>query len=78
MRQRTQPINALRGHLAEFGVIAPKGAVHARRLALAIADPQTSLPAKVRELGGLLLEQIAALDRKIAEQEKELRAAARE
>ena len=78
VRQRTQTINALRGHLAEFGVIAPKGPVHARRLALAIADPQTSLPAKVRELGGLLLEQIADLDRKIAEQEKELRAAARE
>ena len=78
VRQRTQTINALRGHLAEFGVIAPKGPVHARRLALAIADPQTRLPAKVRELGGLLLEQIADLDRKIAEQEKELRAAARE
>ena len=78
VRQRTQTINALRGHLAEFGVVAPKGPVHVRRLALAIADPQTRLPAKVRELGGLLLEQIAGLDRKIAEQEKELRAAARE
>ena len=78
VRQRTQVINALRGHLAEFGVVAPKGPVHVRRLALAIADPQTRLPAKVRELGGLLLEQIAGLDRKIAEQEKELRAAARE
>ena len=78
VRQRTQAINALRGHLAEFGVIAPKGPVHVRRLAMAIADPETSLPAKVRELGGLLLEQIAALDRKIAEQERELRAAARQ
>ena len=25
VRQRTQTINALRGHLAEFGVVAPKG-----------------------------------------------------
>lgn len=25
VRQRTQPINALRGHLAEFGLVAPKG-----------------------------------------------------
>ena len=25
VRQRTQLINALRGHLAEFGVIAPRG-----------------------------------------------------
>ena len=78
VRQRTQTINALRGHLAEFGVIAPKGPVHVRRLALAIADPETRLPARVRELGGLLLEQIAELDRKIAERNKELHAAARQ
>ena len=26
VRQRTQTINTLRGHLAEFGVVAPKGA----------------------------------------------------
>ena len=25
VRQRTQLINALRGHLAEFGLVAPKG-----------------------------------------------------
>jgi hypothetical protein len=25
--QRTQTINALRGHLAEHGVVAPKGAI---------------------------------------------------
>ena len=25
VRQRTQTINALRGHLAEFGVVAPQG-----------------------------------------------------
>src|SRR3954467_5179058 len=31
VRQRTQAINALRGHLAEFGVIAAKGPVHASR-----------------------------------------------
>ena len=78
VRQRTQTINALRSHMAEFGVIAPEGPVHVRRLAAALADPQTGLPAKVCELGGLLLEQIAAFDRKIAEQEKERRAAARQ
>ena len=79
VRQRTQTINALRGHLAEFGIVAPKGPVHVRRLALAIEGPEGArLPARVRELGGLLLEQIAELDRKIAERNKELHAAARQ
>ena len=35
VRQRTQTINALRGHLAEFGVVAPQGPAHVNRLALA-------------------------------------------
>ena len=32
VRQKTQTINALRGHLAEYGVIAPKGVANLRRL----------------------------------------------
>ena len=78
VRQRTQAINALRGHLAEFGIVAPKGRVHVRRLARALGDPGAGLPETVRELGGLLLERIAGLDREIAEQEKKLRVAARQ
>ena len=31
VRQRTQTINALRGHLAEYGVVAPAGSVHIGR-----------------------------------------------
>ena len=67
VRQRTQTINALRGHLAEFGVIAPKGPAHVARLASAVADPDSRLPESVRELGGLLLGQIAGLNREIRE-----------
>ena len=33
VRQRTQTINALRGHMAEYGVVAPNGPVHIERLA---------------------------------------------
>ena len=33
VRQRTQLINALRGHLAEHGVVAPQGTAHLKRLA---------------------------------------------
>ena len=38
VRQRTQLINALRGHLAEHGVVAPQGTAHVKRLADVIGD----------------------------------------
>ena len=76
VRQRTQTINALRGHLAEFGIVAPQGRAHVGRLAAALDDPASMLPGPVRALGGLLLEQIAGLDAKIAGLEKQLRARA--
>ena len=78
VRQRTQTSNALRGHLAEFGVIAPKGPAHVARLASAVADPDSGLPETVRELGGLLLGQIVDLNRKVGELESRIRAGAYE
>ncbi len=67
VRQRTQTINALRGHFAEFGAVAPQGPAHVERLAEAIEDADSGLPRPVRELGALLFVQIAELDEKIAE-----------
>ena len=78
VRQRTQAINALRGHLAEFGVVAPQGPAHVARLARALEDADADLPDLVRELGGVLLDRIAALDAKIAELDKEIAAQARQ
>ena len=78
VRQRTQTSNALRGHLAEFGVIAPKGLAHVARLASAVADPDSGLPETVHELGGLLLGQIAGLNRRIGDLENRIRAGAYE
>ena len=78
VRQRTQTINALRGHFAEFGVVAPRGPAHVERLADAIEDADSGLPDPVRELGALLFVQIAELDKKIAELERDLRERARE
>lgn len=74
--QRTQAINALRGHLAEFGEVAPRGPAHLPRLKAALDDPGRGLPEAVRELGLLYLAQIAQLSERIAELEKRLRAAA--
>jgi transposase len=77
VRQRTQAINSLRGHLAEFGVVAPQGPAHLGRLAAAVEDPATALPEPVRRLARLHLEAIARLAATIAELEAELRAEAR-
>ncbi len=78
VRQRTQTINALRGHFAEFGVVASQGPAHVDRLADAIEDADSGLPGPVRDLGALLFVQLSELDEKIAELEQELRERARE
>ena len=71
-------INALRGHLAEYGVTAPQGPAHVGRLARVVEDPDWGLPEPVRELGGLLLAQIAELEVKIADLDEQLNACARQ
>ena len=78
VRQRTQTINALRGHLAEFGVVAPQGIAQVRRLAGVLEDGDSALPEAVLELGRLLLERIGGLDEMIFGLDKKLQACARE
>lgn len=74
VRQRTQTINALRGHLAEFGIIAPQGPAHIGRLALHVEDgSKGSLPEPVRALCHLLLEGIKGLTERIAALTTEIR-----
>ena len=43
VRQRTQIINAIRGHLAEFGMVVAKGAFHVAKLVAAIAGTVRNL-----------------------------------
>jgi transposase len=76
VRQRTQLINALRGHLAEYGVVAAQGPAHVKRLADALNAPETGLPPTVRDLGQIYVDQIAAYAGKIADLDKTLRAEA--
>ncbi|MFK4492363.1 transposase [Bradyrhizobium sp. USDA 336] len=45
IRQRTQMINALRGHLGEYGLIVPKGTAHVTQLVEWVTDPKTDVPA---------------------------------
>ena len=73
VRQRTQTINAMRAHLAEQGIVAPTGPAHVGRLAAIIEGDDAMLPAAVRNLARLLLDQIAGLAEKIAGLDAELR-----
>ena len=76
VRQRVDLINALRGHLAEHGVVAPKGPAHVRKLAMAVNEEASDLPTIVRELSTVYLDQIELLAARIAELEKRIRAEA--
>lgn len=66
VRQRTMLINALRGHCAEFGLIAAQGISKATDLIRIIDDPEdTRLPDLAREALGLLVEQLNAVQARI-------------
>ena len=78
VRQRTQTINALRGHLAEYGVVAPQGRARIGQLVGVLEDGDSGLPEAVVELGWLLLERIDELDEKIRGLDRKLRTNARE
>ncbi len=78
VRQRTRTINALRGHLAEYGVVAPRGRARIRQLAAVLEDEDCGLPEAVAELGWLLLGRIGELDEKIDGLDRELQTSARQ
>ena len=76
VKQRTQLINALRGHMTEYGRIAPKGRSHRAGLAELIeSDP--SLPEAAREVFKLMLASLASLDKQIDQLDKEIAERAR-
>jgi transposase len=77
VRQRTQTINALRGNLAEFGVVAPQGSANVAKLRAAVEEPGTALPEAVVALARTLLEQIETMTARIQAIEREMRRAAR-
>src|SRR5215813_9212683 len=72
VRQRTQLVNALRGHLAEHGIVAAHGLAKVKVLATAMRDTG-SLHPLVHELGQRYLDHIARLDVEITELDKRLR-----
>jgi transposase len=62
VRQRTQCINALRGHLSEYGYIFPQGITHADAIIAHVADPDTLLPESARAVLEVLVDTYIALE----------------
>jgi len=63
--QRTQAVNALRGHAAEFGVIAAKGTVQVKALLDKLASDE-AIPAPAQAMFAEMGEHIEALDQRMA------------
>jgi transposase len=76
--QRTQLVNALRGHLAEHGVIVATGLGNVERLAAALRDDASALHDLVRDLGKVYLSQIEQVSGQIAALERRISVAARD
>jgi transposase len=69
VKQRTMDVNALRGHLSEFGLIAPKGIQNVDAL-LALARAEGALPEEARGAVDILALQLEQLDLRIEALEK--------
>jgi len=74
MRQRTQVINALRAHLAEFGIVAAQGDKGVKELLAVVADQQDArLPVDARASVMVLAAQLEALQTLIGSIEKRIK-----
>jgi transposase len=78
IRQRTQAINALRGHLSEFGQVVPQGAANASKLIAIVEDPTSGLPADAIPTLKTLIAALTHLEAEIKELDAEIARRAKE
>ena len=80
VRQRTQLINAIRGHLAEYGWVAPRGTAHMTMLADLLEDEEmaSTLPEAARPMVRFMVDLLAELDKRIAVLDREIAGRAKE
>jgi transposase len=78
IRQRTQAINALRGHPTEFGMIVPQGAANAVRLVAILDDPDSGLPADAVVTLKVLVVALSHLQAEIGKLDAEIARRAKE
>ena len=77
--QKTQLINALRAHLAEFGIVGPQGAGKVAQLTAVLADLEdTRVPALARGALQGLVDQLRDTERRVKELDARLVEQARE
>jgi len=73
VKARTAQANQIRGLLAEFGVVIPKGLGHiARGLPEILEDGENALPGMMRQLIERLGEQLKALDQQVGEMQRQI------
>jgi len=73
VRARTQLVNAIRGHAAEFGLVEAKGVGRAGALLGAVAA-DAGVPAMAREVFAGLAEELAGLELRLAAADAKLQA----
>jgi transposase len=72
VRQRTAQVSAMRAHLAEYGIIAPKGRAHVRELVKVLDKGRDLLPELARQTLLLVAAMIDGLSMQIRKIEIEL------
>ena len=77
MRQRVQLSNAIRGHMAEFGLAAPIGREGLSSLIRLIAERDERVPAEARTCLEMLAAQLALINDQILETDRRIRADSR-
>jgi transposase len=74
VKARTAQANQIRGLLAEFGIIIPKGIEHiAKHLPEILEDGENGLPGMMRELFQRLGENLKAMDKQAAQLERQIK-----
>ena len=78
VRQQTQCINALRGHLTEYGYVVSQGPTHVAALIDQIEDPDSQLPQSARAIFKVLIATLKSLEENIAILDVEIKRRAKE
>jgi transposase len=72
IRQRTMLINALRGHLGEYGIVAARGPAGVRTALASVRERHDALPPSAVAAFEAVAHQLAGLDEAISELERRI------